>query len=119
MRLAANGSVDAGSGTNGLVTTAFSSRGDSAHAVAVQNDGKILVAGQSSSVSNADFAIARYAADGKLDTSFGTAGKLGHDFFGGFDGAESIAVQPDGKIVVGGFAANGTRGGYALLRTAK
>jgi uncharacterized delta-60 repeat protein len=119
MRLAANGGVDAGFGTNGLVTTAFSTGDDGARAVTVQSDGKILVAGQSGILSNADFAIARYGADGKLDPTFGTGGKLGHDFFGGFDGAESIALQPDGKIVVGGFAANGSRGGYALLRTAK
>ncbi len=39
--------------------------------------------------------------------------------FGSFDGAESIVVQPDGKIVAGGFAHDGARSEYALLRTAR
>jgi uncharacterized delta-60 repeat protein len=119
MRLTAGGSADPGFGTAGLVTTEFSTRGDAARDIAVQADGKILVAGQTANVTNSDFAVARYGSDGKLDASFGTGGKLVHDFFGGFDGAESVAVQGDGKVVVSGFARNGASGGYGLIRTAK
>ncbi len=82
----------------------------------VQADGRIVVAGQSSNRINPDFAVARFAANGAPDASFGSGGKLTIDFFGSFDGAESVVVQPDGKIVVGGFATNGSRTGYGLVR---
>ena len=116
MRLAANGSPDNSFGTAGLVTTPFSTLDDVGRAVALQADGRILVAGRSSNKSNPDFAVARYAANGTLDGSFGSGGKLTIDFFGSFDGAENVVVQPDGKIVLGGFARNGTRTGYGLVR---
>jgi uncharacterized delta-60 repeat protein len=84
--------------------------------VLVQADGRIVVAGQSSNRINPGFAVARFGTNGVLDASFGTGGKLTIDFFGSFDGAESVAVQSDGKIVVGGFATNGSRTGYGLAR---
>jgi uncharacterized delta-60 repeat protein len=116
MRLGANGSADGTFGSGGLATTGFSTQDDFARAVAIQPDGRIVVAGQSSNRSNPDFAIARYDTSGAPDASFGTGGKLAIDFFGSFDGAESVAVRPDGKIDVGGFARNGTRTGYGLVR---
>ena len=116
MRFDANGSVDGGFGTAGLATTAFSTQDDFGRAVAVQADGRIVVAGQSSNRSNPDFAVARFSANGTSDASFGTGGKLTIDFFGSFDGAENAVMQPDGKIVLGGFARNGTRTGYGLAR---
>ena len=116
MRLGANGSPDNGFGTAGLATTAFTTQDDFGRAITVQADGKIVVAGQSSNKSNPDFAVARFSTNGTLDSSFGTGGKLTIDFFGSFDGAENVAMQPDGKIVLGGFARNGTRTGYGLAR---
>ena len=116
MRLTANGGPDNGFGTAGLVTTPFSTLDDFGRAVALQADGRIIVAGQSSNQSNPDFAVARYATDGTLDGSFGTGGKLTIDFFGSSDSAENVIVQPDGRIVIGGFARNGTRTGYGLAR---
>ena len=116
MRLGANGSPDNGFGTAGLATTAFTTLDDLGGAIAVQADGRILVAGRSSNQSNSDFAVARYATNGTLDSSFGIGGKLTIDFFGSFDGAENVVVQPDGKIVLGGFARNVRRTGYGLAR---
>lgn len=87
----------------------------------MQADGLIVVAGragQGTSESNADFAVARYDSEGALDPSFGSDGKLTIDFFGGFDGAENVTLQPDAKIVVSGFAENGSGTGYALARLA-
>ena len=84
--------------------------------MAVQTDGRIVAAGQNSNRSNPDFAVARFSDNGTLDSSFGNAGKLTIDFFGSFDGAENVLMQPDGKIVLGGFARNGTRTGYGLAR---
>ena len=116
MRLAGSGAIELGFGSSGLATAAFSIEDDFARAVLVQADGRIVVAGQSSNRINPNFAVARFGTNGALDASFGTGGKLTIDFFGSFDGAENVAVQLDGKIVVGGFATNGTRTGYGLVR---
>ena len=116
MRLDADGSVDEAFGEgNGIVTTGISGRGDAARAVALQGDGKILVAGGSNQQLNSNFAVARYDIDGTLDATFGNDGTLTVDFFGFADVAESVAVQPDGKIVLGGLARDNVDG-YGLAR---
>jgi hypothetical protein len=74
------------------------------------------VAGQSSNLGNSDLAVVRHQADGSLDTAFGTGGKVTVDFFGSIDSGECALIQPDGKIVVGGLARNGTSNGIALAR---
>jgi uncharacterized delta-60 repeat protein len=112
LRLNANGTADEAFGT---VSTAISAgERDSARAVALQRDGKIVVAGQSSNI-NPNFGIARYNTDGTLDTTFGQAGMLSIDFFGFTDVAESVLVQPDGNIVVGGLARDNVDG-YGVVR---
>ncbi len=70
---------------------------DGARSVAVQDDGKILVAG----IAESGFAVLRLNRNGELDTSFAGTGKLTISF-GGRDGARDIVVLPDGKILVGG-----------------
>jgi uncharacterized delta-60 repeat protein len=103
-----SGTLDRTFGTNGTTITDFSRGSDAAWAVVLQLDGRIVVAGES----NGDFALARYSAEGALDTSFGIGGKITADF-GGDDRASAIALQRDGKIVVAGFAA---RLDFALAR---
>ena len=84
-------------------------------AVAIQSDGKVVAAGYAP-VTSGDFSVARYNTDGSLDTTFNGTGKVTTDFFGGLDGARAVAIQSDGKIVVGGFANNGATAGFALAR---
>ena len=115
-RYGAEGALDTEFGTDGLATAAFSGANDYAHAVAVQPDGRILVAGQSSNLSAPDFAIARFDAAGVLDGGFDGDGMRTVDFFGASDGAQCMAVQPDGKIVAAGFARNGTATGLGMVR---
>ena len=104
-RYTAAGTLNPSFGTGGTVTTDFTGHGDVANAVAVQGDGKIVVAGFAfSSGIDGDFALARYNADGSLDTSFGTGGKVTTDLGTNSDGARAIAIQPDGAIVVVGTA---------------
>ncbi len=112
MRLNADGSRDNAFGSASLVETAFAVRGDRARSVALQADGKIVVAGQSDDVL---FALARYNADGTLDSSFRSSGKLTIQF-GIQAGAENVVIQPDGKIVLGGFSESVSSVGYALAR---
>jgi uncharacterized delta-60 repeat protein len=113
-RLRSDGSTDTSFGNAGLVTTSITGLGDQALAVALQGDGRILAAGIGNAINN-NFALARYAADGSVDTSFASGGKLIVDFFGFSDIAENLVVQPDGKIVVGGLARNNVDG-YGLAR---
>jgi uncharacterized delta-60 repeat protein len=115
MRLEANGGID-GSFGGGLVLTPISAQGDFGYALALDTDGRVLLAGQSSNQANQDFAVARYTTGGALDTSFDSDGILTVDFFASFDGAENVAVQSGGKIVVSGYARNGATLGYGLLR---
>ena len=91
---------------DGKFLTSFSGGGATrAEAVAVQPDGKIVVAGQTMSGGDSAFAVARYRVDGTLDTSFDGDGKLVIRFENAH--ATSIALQHDGKIVVAGGDWNG------------
>jgi uncharacterized delta-60 repeat protein len=107
MARAADGDLDPSFGRSGLKMTDFYGGADLAHAVAVQADGRIVVAGttyQNNDYTDEDFAIARYTADGKLDDSFGTKGRVTTDFPGLAAVPSAVVVQPDGKILVAGGA---------------
>lgn len=91
-----DGSLDNTFGSDGLISTAIGSDYDEAYSVAVQQDGKILVAGQSWII-NTDFALVRYNQDGSLDNSFGSDGIVLTDFGSFEDSAQAIVIQQDGK----------------------
>ena len=110
-----DGSLDETFGSGGKVTTLFAEGGAGARAIVVQPDGKILVAGQIQNGSNIDFALARYLPNGTPDVSFDFDGKLTTDF-GANDRAFAIALQPDGKIVTGGWFLNGIHSDFLLAR---
>ncbi|HSW27801.1 MAG TPA: hypothetical protein VLJ62_33920, partial [Burkholderiaceae bacterium] len=114
MRLNADGSTDSSFGSAGTVSTAFAVNA-AATGVALQGDGKIVAVGTTVLAVNPNFVVARYNADGSIDTGFGSDGNLSIDFFGFTDIGESVLVQPDGKIVVGGQARNNFDG-YGLAR---
>jgi uncharacterized delta-60 repeat protein len=101
--IAAGGDLDASFGTGGTVIATFPG-GSYATAVAMQPDGKIVVVGAAAGASNTgEFAIARYEAAGALDTTFAGNGMRTTPIAGGHgDEARSVAVGPDGKIVVAG-----------------
>src|SRR5439155_1647217 len=101
-RYNADGTLDPSFGGGGRVLTNFAGR-DEASALALQSDGKIVVAGFSGAGGRQDFAVARYNPDGSLDPSFGSGGRVLTDF-GGDDEAAALALQSDGKIVVTGFS---------------
>ncbi len=106
-RYNANGSLDTTFNGAGYATTAFGSTA-AGFGVALQGDGKIVVAGTDNTSGSGDFALARYNADGSLDTTFDTDGKVTTDFAGGADVARGVFVQPNGKIVAAGYAVNST-----------
>jgi uncharacterized delta-60 repeat protein len=107
IRLNGDGSIDVSFGSGGIVTTDFSSEFDSANHIAIQSNGKIVLAGIVSKgrfEDLTDFAIARYNPDGSLDTSFGSGGRVTTDFFGFSNKANAVVIQQDGRILVAGRA---------------
>lgn len=102
---AAAGDLDPTFGNGGKVTINFGSM-DTANAVAIQPDGKVVVAGYSVSVDpDVDFTLLRYNPNGSLDLMFGSGGKVITDF-PIQSKANAVAIQPDGKIVAAGSATN-------------
>ena len=99
LRYNSDGSLDSTFGDGGIVITSIGDiTEDRAYAVAIQPDGKIIVAGESFH----DFAVARYNSDGRLDDSFGDGGIVTTDFGGESAAGYAVAIQADGKIVVAG-----------------
>jgi uncharacterized delta-60 repeat protein len=107
-RFNADGSPDTTFGSGGRTTVGFGGLSAEARALALQADGKIVLAGSVSfGLGNDDFALARLNADGSLDTTFDADGikVLAVDGFLGVprnDRLNAVAVQADGKIVAAG-----------------
>ena len=115
-RYNSNGSLDTTFDGDGKLTTPLGSADDYAQSVALQADGKIVVAGYSYNGSNNDFAVARYNANGSLDTSFNGSGKATLDFGSSNDYGYGVAVQADGKVVVAGYSNVSGNYDFALVR---
>ncbi|MCY7376699.1 MAG: FG-GAP-like repeat-containing protein, partial [Pyrinomonadaceae bacterium] len=106
-RINLDGSLDAGFGGGGIVLTNFPSGQTSAYSVyartlSILPNGKIFVAGEGAGFSN--YAAAQYNADGSLDSSFGTGGKI----YGTSLRIADSALQSNGKIAVAGLSNNGS-----------
>ncbi|HEX2640186.1 MAG TPA: hypothetical protein VHL50_06430, partial [Pyrinomonadaceae bacterium] len=98
-----SGSLDPTFSGDGKLIDGYQYGFDGVHQVVIQQDGKLVAAGHSSGY----LGLARYNADGSLDTSFGGSGKVTTQVTApipAFNGANSIsvAIQPDGKIVAAG-----------------
>jgi len=120
VRYNSDGSLDSSFDGDGKLTTdLFGSGSDFAESMALQADGKIILAGYAFTGASGDFAVVRYNSDGSLDTSFDGDGKVTTDFGGTeSDYGRSVRLQADGKIVVAGtvFYLDGTPSDFALAR---
>ncbi len=116
VRYKTDGSLDPTFGTGGKVVTPIGSGADYANAVAIQSDGRIVVAGATHNGSNYDFALVRYNTSGSLDTAFGTGGKIVTPIGSGNDLAEAVAIQSNGEIVAAGYTSTGAANAFALAR---
>jgi uncharacterized delta-60 repeat protein len=96
-----SGDLDTSFGGDGTVLTDFGNGGfDYGLALAIQSNGKIVVAGSSEASGSTAFALARYLPTGILDATFGNSGLVLTDFGSDSgDGARALVIQPDGKIV--------------------
>jgi uncharacterized delta-60 repeat protein len=103
------GALDPSFGIGGKVTTDLGAD-DEIIGLTIQPDGKIVGVGETfnGATGKSKFAVVRYNSDGSLDPSFGAGGAVTTDFAGRNAIAEAVAIQPDGKIVVGGHAQIGT-----------
>ena len=100
---AADGDLDTSFGANGFRLTGLTDGYSNLPAgMAMQPDGKVLLCNAEGVSPGVDFFVARFTADGDLDTTFSFDGKTTIDFGGNDDICGGIAVQADGKIVVAG-----------------
>jgi uncharacterized delta-60 repeat protein len=116
LRYLGNGTPDSSFGVGGRTTAAFTNFINSPNDLALQPDGKFVVVGTAESADGtvSEFAVARFNANGTLDTTFGSGGKVVTNFVGAMTGgvsnpADSVLIQADGKILVGGLASRCAR----------
>jgi len=109
LRYNPDGSLDTTFGNNGVVMTDIGPDSDQAYGIALQSNGKIVVAGRKgiqfypTEQRKGNVAVARYTANGSLDTTFGNGGIVINDFGQGLESyAISLMIQPDDKIVIAG-----------------
>ncbi|MDQ3801556.1 MAG: hypothetical protein M3384_19210 [Acidobacteriota bacterium] len=106
-----NGTSDTNFGNQGIARVDFDNRYDTARAMTLQPDGKIILVGSAGS----SFGTARFNPEGSLDASFGSGGKKRTVITGNQESPYAVAVQPDGKIVAAGATISGLFC-YALVR---
>jgi uncharacterized delta-60 repeat protein len=114
LRLNTNGTVDTTFGTGGIVTSTF---GVYAYVsgLAIQRDGKIVVAGSSYDGTTDNVLVFRVSRSGLPDSTFGAGGTVLYDT-GSNEYANALALQPDGKIVVAGNLCDGMTNEVLVLR---
>ena len=102
MRLNSDGTLDNTFGTNGVAITDFSNYGENGYAVAIQSDGKLVIAGDIGiGGTDSQALLLRYNRNGTLDSTFGTNGFVTYDGIG-WTIAYGVSIQQDNKIVVTG-----------------
>lgn len=103
-RLTSGGALDTSFNTSGIRLIDLGGTQDRAGAVSVMPDGKILLAGETNAGVGRDLAVVRLNADGSGDSTFGTGGTVLLDLGATDDAFTSLAVQNDGKILLGGMS---------------
>jgi uncharacterized delta-60 repeat protein len=101
---------------NGFIIQPIGSSYDWGYSLAIQTDGKILLGGYCDNGSERDFCIARFNSNGTLDTTFGSSGKIIQPIGSDYDNGYSLAIQPNGKILLGGYCYNGSNNDFCIAR---
>lgn len=117
VRLLPNGDLDPSFGAGGKVTTPFPGGFGEARAIALQPDGKIVIAGAAKGLTDNDFLVARYNTDGSPDLGFGGGDGIELVPVGpSHDSAEAVAIGPGGRILATGRAElGGSKRGAAVV----
>lgn len=106
-RLLENGAFDPSFGGSGVVLTGAMGINAGARAVAVQPDGKIVIAGSTEVGGKAGFLVGRFLPEGQLDTGFGGGdGSVAFPVGAKNAGVRALAIGAGGRILVAGEAEN-------------
>jgi uncharacterized delta-60 repeat protein len=115
VRYTSAGELDTTFGTNGITLTTFASIGFDPIGFAVQPNGDFLVGGVVTNKAGLHgFGLTRYTSNGVLDTTFGANGLVATKVGTRSDAPSALLLQPNGKIVMGGFEVAGTQGGSGM-----
>jgi uncharacterized delta-60 repeat protein len=101
-RFDTTGDPDSTFGNTGLITYVIGTQYDEFHDIAVQADGKIIVAGRTWQNNSYDFVVMRVMPDGSADSTFGVNGLVTTDFNGNYDCITSLMLLANGQILVSG-----------------
>lgn len=116
VRFDSSGTLDQGFGSGGKVITPVGNSNDICRAIALQTNGKIVLAGYSSNGSDDDFMVLRYNDNGTLDQSFGTGGIVTTPIGSAYDQCFAMKIQKDKKIVLAGYSYIGSGYDFAVVR---
>ncbi len=111
-----DGSIDNTFGTGGSFIQDLNNAYDYSNSIALQNDGKIVLAGTTGNGLNDDFCLMRLNPNGTLDNTFSVDGIVKTSFGAENDDCYCMAIQPDGKIVVAGYTDLGSTNSLAMAR---
>ncbi|MEI7492519.1 MAG: hypothetical protein WCK92_14055 [Bacteroidota bacterium] len=115
-KITAGGRLVTSFGSKGIVKTSLKSGEDLLSSILLFSNNKILVSGSAYNGQHNDFAMLKFLPQGIIDTTFGTNGMFLMHARGGSDIASSMALQPDGKIIVVGSSSDGNYDAFALAR---
>jgi uncharacterized delta-60 repeat protein len=115
IRLKTDGTLDSSFNGTGKIIIPLGDGNDEARSFTFDEDGKILIAGFSYNGKNNNFSVARVNADGSLDNTFSSYGKLliPSD---GIDEAKSLIIDPAGKVLAAGTSFNGNDNDFSIVR---
>lgn len=118
LKLFPDGAIDSSFGTNGVASVDFGDDTEYGTAIAIQDDGKIVVAGTQSIQQHGLIAVTRLNTDGSIDNSFGTEGKVlfNPESFSYYGWIQDMLIQPDGKILMTGYNFNGANKDLLVIR---
>jgi uncharacterized delta-60 repeat protein len=115
-RFNANGTLDSTFSSNGKLITPINAFNSFANAMLVQKDNKIVLAGSGTDATNAaNFVMTRFSAEGVLDNTFGTSGKVIIPI-ASFQGFPNMTIQNDGKLLICGDIKESTKFNFITLR---
>ena len=115
LRILPDGTPDSTFGIHGWTVTDLGTQYEFPNCVALQADGKIVAAGRQTGTPLSDMVMVRYHPDGRVDSLFGSDGIVVTNLREE-DEAFSIAIQPDGQIILAGFASISASGDFAVTR---
>ena len=116
IRVDSSGTLDTSFGSGGKLVVPVGNAADILNSATLQSDGKIVLAGYSSNGTNYDLSVVRIAADGTLDTTFNSTGKLLLPIGNGDDRATTVIQQSNGKLVLAGRYFNGIDTDAVIVR---